>query len=190
MRNSPAKHGCQAQGVPAAAARGSQPGSLIHIPAFSDTDGASLILPALPRLRPSSGNSRSCSLPPGPHVSLSEALCFTGEPLQILLAHPQQPGSRRWRSGVQRHPSLAWQPAPEHSTSHNLPFPACEQLPLALCGESPSCHSCSFQGVVKISPTRGICASLWGFMGCRLACSCTDTSQRLGLAQWHWPASS
>lgn len=67
----------------------------------------------------------------------------------------QQQGSRRWRGGVQRHPSSAWQPAPEHSASHNLPSPACEQLPLVLCGESPSWHSCPFRGRVKRSLPPG-----------------------------------
>lgn len=63
----------------------------------------------------------------------------------------QQPGSRRWRGGVQKRPRLAWQPAPEPSTSHNVLCPACEQLPLALCRESPSRRSCSFPGVVRRS---------------------------------------
>lgn len=146
------------------------------------------ILLSLPKWWPSSGNrEETVPLPPSPQ-SPSEALRFTREPILDSSGTPRPScmNQQTWAAGGMGRgcrappPSLLGCPPQEDSTSHNLPYQVCEQLPpYPSWGVTKHRTSAPSGAGKKIPPTAMPVKSLRGFMGQDIALSCRKPDQPL-----------
>lgn len=146
------------------------------------------ILLSLPKWWPSSGNrEETVPLPPSPQ-SPSKALRFTREPILDSSGTPRPScmNQQTWAAGGMGRgcrappPSLLGCPPQEDSTSHNLPYQVCEQLPpYPSWGVTKHRTSAPSGAGEKIPPTAMPVKSLRGFMGQDIALSCRKPDQPL-----------